>query len=116
MNNKKFYTATFRNTTVHIPLEHIYYFEVYKRRVTLYSKEYTEGFYFNSTIKKVQEELDNLDAGFIKVHQSYLININQIFKLEKDSVVLFNGKEIPISRTRKTELREKFMKEQTTAV
>lgn len=112
MGEKKFYTASFKNVTIHIPVEDIYYFEVYNRRVTLFSKQFPQGFSFNSTMKKVQSELNHLGARFFKAHQSYLINNSQLFMLQKDSLILFCGKEIPVSRCKKMELKDLFLQAQ----
>ncbi|MCD7774506.1 MAG: LytTR family DNA-binding domain-containing protein [Clostridiales bacterium] len=50
-----------------------------------------------------------LEKGFIRVHQSYLVNIRFVRFLTKDKVVMENDDEIPISRTRYEDVKDVFM-------
>lgn len=56
---------------------------------------------------KETEDLLNADTGFMRVHQSHLINLNEITKYYKKSsgiVVMSDGCEIPVSRLKKDEV------------
>ena len=88
-----------------IPLKEILYFESVKRIViiTTFDKEYQ----FYAKLDDIERELEK--KGFIRCHQSYLVNSIFIRKIEKDTVYLVNGKEIRISRTKSKIAREKFM-------
>jgi len=46
--------------------------------------------------------------GFFRCHRSYIVNRTHIDKMYKDSFILKNQKEIPISRRRKKEAKEWF--------
>lgn len=56
------------------------------------------------SISEYEEELGN---NFLRVHKSYIININFIDKLESDNVCV-KGIVIPVSRTHKEALNEAF--------
>lgn len=59
-----------------------------------------------SSIKET-EDLLNADTGFMRVHQSHLINLNEIAKYYKKNsgiVVMSDGCEIPVSRLKKDEV------------
>lgn len=62
-------------------------------------------------ISKTLSYIENLvkTYSFLRVHKSYIINVKYIvryFKRSGATVVLENGKEIPVSRTRKDALNE----------
>ena len=71
------------------------------------------SFYLNSgeeivVSKGLKEYIDLLkDYGFFRPHQSYLVNLNYVTKVEKADggfVILKNGKEIPVSLRQKKKL------------
>jgi len=57
------------------------------------------------TLKTIQELLP--ESGFKRCHQSYVINLEEVV-FYKDSIILSNDKEIPISRRRKIEFKNWF--------
>ena len=63
----------------------------------------------SKTLKYFEEALAN--ASFVRIHKSYLVNVNEVVKYQKGkggSVVLSNGKEIIVSASRKSELLAYF--------
>ena len=65
---------------------------------TNYRKIYTSNLVFDSriTMKELEQILDS--NAFIKIHRSYIINMNYISKIEKDKMIMKNGMKVPISR------------------
>ncbi len=57
------------------------------------------------TLKKVQEKIN--DANFIRVHRSYVINVNKIEALI-DNYVVINGQNIPVGKSYKEQLMSKI--------
>ena len=51
-----------------------------------------------------------LPYGFIKIHRSYLVNSASIFHIQKNSVVLNDHTELPISRGKQEEVKQLFLK------
>ncbi len=94
-------------------------FEVLETSDIMYCKaddNYTE-IYLNTNKKKLVSktlkyfELALRDNGFVRVHKSYLINVNEVVKYIKGkggSVVLSNGKEISVSVSKKSDLLSHF--------
>jgi len=94
-------------------------FEILKTSDILYCKaddNYTE-IYLNTNKKKVVSKTlkyfeDALTvSGFIRVHKSYLININEVVRYVKGkggSVVLSNGKQVMVSASKKASLLSYF--------
>lgn len=77
---------------------------------TLYLSDNT----VTSVSKKISEVETMLkDYGFLRIHKSYLINllhIKQFFNQEENNVLMSNGQKIPIARSRKTELLNRFIR------
>ena len=67
----------------------------------------------SKTLKDIEMILEN-QFNFIRIHQSFLINISKIEKIIKAenhiSVLMTNGMKLPISRNKKEELLEKIIK------
>lgn len=60
------------------------------------------------TISEIQELLE--EYHFLRVHRQYIVNLNLIKKFVKadNAVVLFNNESIPVARSQKDRLMEKF--------
>lgn len=56
-------------------------------------------------LKKIEEKLPSAD--FLKVHRSYIINLNKIIDIE-DNSVLIKRDVIPVSRSHKNELKRRL--------
>lgn len=68
-------------------------------------KTETQNHIVHSPLKKIQEKLPSKD--FLKVHRSYVININKIIDIE-DSSVLINKDVIPVSKMNRYELKRRL--------
>lgn len=60
-----------------------------------------KGYIVHSTIKNIETKLD--PATFVKVHRSYIVNVNQIVDIEENNL-LIGDLVIPISRGQKSNL------------
>ncbi|MAP80537.1 MAG: DNA-binding response regulator [Aequorivita sp.] len=104
------------NGKITIPLQNG--FEVLQMDDILYCKaddNYTQIFLHkgkrlvSKTLKYFEDSLSK--NGFVRVHKSYLVNVNEITEYKKGkggSVVLSNGKEIMVSPSRKKDLLAYF--------
>lgn len=61
------------------------------------------------TYSKLSAILDRLPSNFIKLHKSYVVNMDQIRSYRPNQVILNNNLEIPIGRKRIKEVRERIM-------
>jgi DNA-binding LytR/AlgR family response regulator len=88
---------------VKIEFEHIYLIEA-KGDYVLIKTEH-KNYTVHSTLKKIVEKLP--ESLFLKVHRSYIININKIIDIE-DNSVLIEKNVIPISRSNRPELMRRL--------
>lgn len=70
-------------------------------RVKTEGKNYT----VHSTLKKIEDKLP--DSIFLKVHRSFIINVNKIIDIE-DNSVLIKKDVIPVSRSNRPELMKRL--------
>ena len=60
-----------------------------------------------SKLMTLEELLE--DQDFIKIHRSFLVNLSSITKIQKDSVLLKNGHELPLSRNMREQVKQAFL-------
>lgn len=87
----------------------IHYFEldsiVYIEASGMYSiiQTTTDSFVASKPLKDIE---DHLDSRFFRIHRSYIVNCNNVTKVlnkEGTSVILKNGKSLPLARSKKEE-------------
>lgn len=93
-SSKKYLTITTKGYTERLNLQQVLYFESCQRKITAMLEQHTIEFY---------QKLGDLyhvvaGAGFLRCHQSYVVNQRQIAALQNQTIVLLNGKEIPVSK------------------
>ncbi len=92
-----------------IPVQTIISCEAHDNYTTLILKD-NKKLVISFTLKVIEEMLE--EYSFIRVHRSYLININEVEKYVKADggyVVMSNGTNIYISRNKKEELLKKLL-------
>lgn len=99
--SQKYLTITTKGYTERLNLQKVLYFESCQRKITAVMERHMVEFY---------QKLGDLyavvvDAGFLRCHQSYVVNQRQIAALRNQTIVLLNGKEIPVSKRYLTEVK-----------
>lgn len=51
-------------------------------------------------------DLDYLSERFLRIHQSFLVNVSHVARIQVSSVKLFNGEELTVSRSFRKSIRE----------
>ena len=62
-----------------------------------------------SCLMKIGDFQKNLGDAFLRCHQSYLVNMEHISRMDKNMITMDNGAEIPVSRRYAEDLRQQFM-------
>lgn len=92
--NKQYIYIKHKNETVAVNLDNVAYFEgMLKKTIVHYLDMSTE--ILGRPLSNIQDMLKN--TNYIRVHQSYIINMSRIIKFTKKKVYLLD-REIPISR------------------
>ena len=86
-------------------IDEIVYISVAKRGVIIHCYEKPDRF-CRRHIKEIYEELKGV--GFEHAHNSYIVNLTNIIKLEKNVIVMKNGVALNISRSKKEQFHEAF--------
>ena len=93
-----------------MPYSNIEYIENASRMLHLYqtdSSVITSIFIRKSFEDEVKELSDN--AYFIKVHKSFIVNMNYIQKLEGNSIIMRSGAIVPISKKNITFVKRQYL-------
>lgn len=83
----------------------IIYFSRENRQVTIYTLHGEDTFY--SSLESIYEQLE--EYGFLFIHKSYIVNIKFISKIKYDQLWMINQKNLPISQSRRKEIRDKYI-------
>ena len=88
-------TVRVRGKEKNLLLDDILYFESHVRVVKAVMEDDSLDFYM-----KMNDLADELqEKGFFRCHQSFLINLDCVYRIENNnSVLLFNRRQIPVSR------------------
>ena len=82
----------------------IFYIEIVGRKCRICQREEE----WDTTVSMGQLEDMISDRGFIRCHQSFLINLRYVREFRKSSMELMDGRIVPISKNRMKEVREAF--------
>lgn len=88
-----------------IPINEIAFFEISKRVIVVHCNS-NETMKFYSSMKHLENRL--LNKGFIRVHQSYLVNLHYISRFHQNSLFLKTGENIQIGITYLKHVKKTF--------
>lgn len=88
-----------------IPLEEIRYLESSGRLVRIVT-----GDRVVETYHRLGELEHQLSSGFVRCHQSYLVNLAWVQRLEGARLLLEGGETVPVSRSRAKETRQSLLR------
>lgn len=94
-----------KEQTIDLPLDKITYLEVLDHYVSIYAsgKAYTLG----ATLSSLEKELDN--HGFLRIHNSYLVNMRCINKFRSRECLLADGTALAVSAKNYSQQKEKYL-------
>ena len=89
-----------------VPLKDIVCIETVGRRVEVSLMD--KSFYHSGKLSEVFNELP--EKSFVRCHQSFVVNLENIRELTRQNVIAVNGKKIPVSRTYLDDTRKAFLR------
>lgn len=104
-HNYKNFQYSKNKKTFSVPQPEILYFEHKGRKTILHTS--TEAIEFYDSFDNVLSKLNN--ERFISVHKSFIINYRYISKFGTKEVTMIDGRIIPISQSKRTQVHQKFM-------
>ena len=86
-----------------IPVDEILYVESKGRKLMIYRKEGMECVY-----ERISNFCNLYQKDFVRCHQSYAVNWNQVSEVQMAAVTLKNGERVPVSRKKYREISKKL--------
>lgn len=87
-----------------VKLQDIYYFEAAGRKVKVQGKSICQLIDYH--LYEVEENL--LTKGFVKPHQSFVVNMAYLQRIEGDRVIMENNHEVPLSKRNCKKIKQEF--------
>jgi len=92
--SKKYIFFSVDKAKIQLCCENIMYFEGDKRKVNVYTIDETYSFY--SKMSDIEKMVD--DSWFVRIHVSYMVNMDYVKAIYVDEIILNNGIHLPISK------------------
>ena len=89
---------------VSLPLREIRYIEVFGREAVFHTAKQT----VSSTSRSLSEVEKELPEDFLRCHRSYIVNMNEITRIEQNDFVLKSGEKIPIGAENAAKNKQSF--------
>ena len=102
----RYHVVKTKNGSVRLSVSDIYYIECLDRHVIYHMKD--EDIITRAKLSEVCDALQ--DLGFCRVHQGFAVNMDKIKNIEKDSVILTDGRNVMMSVRKKAEVSLAYMK------
>lgn len=97
-----------QKTDYKIPYDSILYFESVKRSVKIYRKDGENLFY--GKLDDVEKTAKECDAGFIRIHKSFLVNYRYVEQINFSYVILSNKTQLPVSESHRGQIQDALLK------
>lgn len=107
MRDKETYSFSVNKAQYTLHLSDILYFGSERRQVCVVCEDATYMFY--GKLSDVQKQLEDKNTRFIRIHQSYLVNMKYIREYHYTDVIMSNGDILLISRDNRKMVRSIHM-------
>lgn len=94
------------NKIIEIDLKNTAYLKTSDHYIRIAERDKNESTSYRCKMNEVEQQLGK--EWFVRVHNRYLVNCRCIRTIEKSKCVLLNNEEIPISRSRMSQVKENF--------
>ena len=95
---------SFVEGNMRLRVDDIIYIETSKHKNVFYMQGQTFSIY--KKMDELEEELKGM--GFVRIHQSFLVNMKYIEKISSYVMILTTGKEISVPRSRYPEVKRQY--------
>jgi DNA-binding LytR/AlgR family response regulator len=101
----KVFTYQVKNDTFRVPLGDILFFESRVRKIELVTRQDSRA--FSGKLDAVEAQLKH--PRFVRIHHSMLVNLDNVERFEKSTLVLSGGRTLALARNKQKEIRHKIM-------
>lgn len=95
--------------TVEVALDTIWFVESEKNYLLFYREKDERGDAVRARMKIAEAEKELEPHGFVRTHKGYLVNMNYVYRLRENEILLLNRKHVPVSRSYLNQVRMKIM-------
>lgn len=103
----RFYNYFYNKKLYKIRLKSILYFESSGRIINIVTPHNQEVHY--GKLDEVEHKLKGEKIHFLRIHKSFLVNMEHVEKMSYDSVILKNGEKLPISEERQKVIQRQYL-------
>lgn len=107
ISHNRFFTYFYNKNIYKIRLKSIIYFESKGRLIHIHATSGEDEFY--GKLDEVEDKLKTEKIQFLRIHKSFLINMEYVEKISYDKVYLKNGEEFGISEGRKKLIQKIYL-------
>ncbi|ENY8963928.1 LytR/AlgR family response regulator transcription factor [Clostridioides difficile] len=100
----KYIVVKVQGSQTKLNVNEIAYIEVQKETITIHTLN--EVYKINGTMSNIEKEIDC--SRFFRCHKSFLVNLEHVKSIKQYVAILENSKEVPVSRYRFKETKDKF--------
>lgn len=108
IDNDQVFAFEYKWKQYRIRLNDILYFISEHRMIVLYTKD-GAVYEFYGKMNEVEEQLRQMTSAFLRVHKSYLLNMNYIKIFQSDDVIMQDDESFPISIRKRKTVIEQYM-------
>lgn len=105
--NNEHLELTTRDSLLTVDTKHVRYFEGSRNYQFLYLEDNPKPIEIKMTMSKLEEV--TASRGFIRIHKGYLVNYRFIQRIFYEKLVLRDGTELPVGRSKVGEIKAKFL-------
>ena len=96
-----------RTSLVSLKISQIRYMEGSRNYQMVYLIDQDEPIEIKMTMERLEEKMN--PYGFIRIHKGYLVNYRFIRRIDTSQVILMDGTELPIGRSKVQEVRSQYL-------
>ena len=96
-----------RTSLISLRISQIRYMEGSRNYQMIFLMDQKEPVEIKMTMEKLEEKM--APHGFIRIHKGYLVNYRFIRRIETNLVILMDGTELPIGRSKAQEVRAQYL-------
>lgn len=107
VRNEEMLILTSHFETLRLPFSNIEFVEIFNKKILIHLDDGTVK-EKSGTLSDCEKKL-SAHREFIKVHRSYVVNMDCILSLTKDGIITYTDKKVPVSRLLYNEVKQKYI-------